>query len=461
MQVSQTSPLKKLEARLLDWLPGSVRARLLSAHAANKAIVRSGFWLVLFVLAAKLVAAGKEMAVAYRYGTSATVEGYLFVFNLLSWPVSLLFSVMSAVFIPRLVALQRDDPEGAVRWQRQVTAWVWLLGTGLGIGVAAVFPALLATGWLGLNAEALEAAQAVLPWLAAMVFLGIVASWHACQLMSRQRHANTFLEAMPAAAIGVAVLAWPAGPAVGALLWGTLIGFALQTVLLLITVRMAGAPVGPTWPPSRPLEPGMLGSVGWMLVGQFVMSGAGVLDQIMLAHMPGGNLAAYGYANRVMALVLALSATVIGRAFLPVLAAQADERLRLDLTRRWARRLFGLGVIAAGVLTALAETMVALLFERGMFSSEDTRRTALLLRLLVLQLPFYVAGIVWVQHILTLPNGSKILCWVAVIAVIVKLSMAFFLYQRFGVGAEAICLGIFGCNVVTWAAFQVYIRYVH
>ncbi len=84
MQVSRTSPLKKLEIRLLDWLPSSVRARLRGAHAANKAIVRSGFWLVLFVLAAKLVAAGKEMAVAYRYGASATVEGYLFVFNLLS-----------------------------------------------------------------------------------------------------------------------------------------------------------------------------------------------------------------------------------------------------------------------------------------------------------------------------------------------------------------------------------------
>jgi len=51
------------------------------------------------------------------------------------------------------------------------------------------------------------------------------------------------------------------------------------------------------------------------------------------------------YANRVMALALTLSATVIGRAFLPVLAAEADERLRLELTRRWAKRFFWLGAL--------------------------------------------------------------------------------------------------------------------
>lgn len=458
MQVSRTSPLKKLEIRLLDWLPSSVRARLRGAHAANKAIVRSAFWLALFVAAAKVVAAGKEIAVAYRYGTSATVEGYLFVFNLLSWPVSLLFSVMSAVFIPRLVALQRDDPEGAVRWQRQVTAWVWLLGTGLGIGVAVGFPPLLATDWLGLEAQAMESAQAVLPWLAGMVTLGIVAGWHACQLMSRQRHANTFLEAMPALAIGVAVLGWPAGPDVNPLLWGTLVGFALQATLLIWVVRMAGAPPSPAWPPGRPFQRGLLGSVGWLLAGQFVMGAAGVVDQILLAHMPSGNLAAYGYANRVMALALTLSATVIGRAFLPVLAAEADARLRLELTRRWAWRLFWLGAIAAGVLTVLAEPMVALLFERGMFSPEDTRYTAWLLRLLALQLPFYIAGIVWVQCILIWPNGTKTLYRVALMATGTKVLIVIALYQMIGLQAEAVCWGVVAGYLVTWLAFMVRTR---
>ncbi len=442
------------ESKVLGQLPAVLQARLRSAHAANKAIVRSAFWLVLFVLAAKLVAAGKEMAVAYRYGTSATVEGYLFVFNLLSWPVSLLFSVMSAVFIPRLVALWRDDPDGAVRWQRQVTTWVWLLAVAAGAGVAAGLPPLLATGWLGLGPPALEAAQAVLPWLAGMVTLGIVAGWHACQLMSRQRYANSLLEAMPALAIGVAVLTWPMGAGVSPLLWGTLVGFAVQAILLLWVVRMAGAPAGPAWPPSHPIQRTMLGSAGWLLAGQFIMGAAGVVDQILLAHMPSGNLAAYGYANRLMALALTLSATVIGRAFLPVLAGEANEAVRLALTRRWARRLISLGAAAALLLIATAQPIVALLLERGNFTPGETARVTHLLRLMALQLPFYLGGTVWVQWVLTRPDAGWKLWWAAVAGTLAKLAVALGLIVWAKWEAEAVCIGITICYFGTWIVLK-------
>lgn len=433
--------ISRLEAWLVKLLPSPLHARLRAAHTANKAILRSAFWLALFVLAAKLVAAGKEMAVAYRYGTSATVEGYLFVFNLLSWPVSLVFGVMSAVLIPRLVALQREDPEGAIHWQRQVTTWVWLLAVALGVGTAVSFPPLLATGWLGLEVTAQEAGQAVLPWLAGMVTLGILASWHACQLMSRQRHANTFLESMPALAIAVAVLAWPTSADVSPLLWGTLTGFALQAVLLLVAVRLAGAPAGPAWPPTWPMHRVIVGRMGWLLAGQFAIGAAGVVDQILLAHMPSGNLAAYSYANRVMALALTLSATVIGRALLPVLAAEADAQLRLELTRRWAWPLFWLCAIAAGVLSVLAEPTVELLFERGMFLPEDVRQTAWLLQLLVWQLPFYVVGLVWVQFFFTTDRGVEVIFKATFLAVFSKLLVVLFLVFGFGVGPESVCMG--------------------
>ncbi|TSE18162.1 hypothetical protein Talka_02330 [Tepidimonas alkaliphilus] len=50
--------IRWLEKRVLAWLPPGVQARLRGAHAANKAFVRSAFWLAMFVLAAKLVAGG-------------------------------------------------------------------------------------------------------------------------------------------------------------------------------------------------------------------------------------------------------------------------------------------------------------------------------------------------------------------------------------------------------------------
>jgi hypothetical protein len=45
----------------------------------------------------KLAGAAKEMAIAWRYGVSDTVDAYVFVFNLATWPVSLWFGVLTVV----------------------------------------------------------------------------------------------------------------------------------------------------------------------------------------------------------------------------------------------------------------------------------------------------------------------------------------------------------------------------
>lgn len=453
--------LQRIEARLVERLPVRIQARLLAAHVASKAIVRSAFWLILFVLAAKLIAAGKEMAVAYRYGTSAMVEGYLFVFNLLSSPVSLLFSVMSAVLIPHLVTQQREDPDRVLRWQRQVTAWVWLVAIVLGSAAALGLPRLLEAGWLGLDGAARSAALSVLPWLAGIVTCGIIAGWHACQLMSRQQLGNTFLEAMPALGVLIAVLAWPTTGGSAPLLWGTLLGFVLQVLLLIGVAKVAGAPIDPSWPPGRPFQRTMMSNASWLVAGQFIMGVAGVVDQVLLAHMSTGNLATYGYANRVMALVLTLSATVVGRAVLPVLANETDAALRLRLTRLWARRLFWLGAAGAAVLIAMAEPVVAALFERGSFTAADTEKTTYLLRLMALQWPLYLVGTIWAQWLLASAHVLTGLWWAALAGTASKIVTSFLLIGCLGWDAEAICVGLVAATLGYWIALRASMRALH
>lgn len=78
---------RRLEQTFLGWLPDPWRSRLRHTHAGHKAAVRGMVWLSVFVLAAKGVAAFKEMAVAYRFGTAEALEGYLLAFNLASWQI--------------------------------------------------------------------------------------------------------------------------------------------------------------------------------------------------------------------------------------------------------------------------------------------------------------------------------------------------------------------------------------
>ena len=61
------------------------------------------------MLIAKFAGAAKEMAVAWRYGVSATVDAYVFVFNLINMPVSIWFSVLTVVLIPIIAKYRISD----------------------------------------------------------------------------------------------------------------------------------------------------------------------------------------------------------------------------------------------------------------------------------------------------------------------------------------------------------------
>ncbi|MCP9443055.1 MAG: hypothetical protein NNA20_10710 [Nitrospira sp.] len=439
--------MSHIERWLLACLPTSWQDRLRATHEANKSIVRSMFWLVLFVLAAKGIATLKEVAVAYRYGTSEVLEGYLLVFNLAIWPVSLAFSVMNFALVPTLVRLAAGDPAASHQWQRQVTTWVWLLAIGLMAVVALGLPIPLERGWLGLTAAGRAAAMDVLPAMAVITGLGIIASWHACQLMSRQRHFNTFLEAMPALGILMFVLLLPAEGA-SPLLWGTVVGFAVQATLIAHAVRAVGLPLALAWPPGKPFQPDLSGRTAWLLTAQLWLTFSTVIDQIVLAHLSAGSLAAYGYASRVLAIVLSLGDTVLGRALLPVLSTTKVDGDGLVLTRRWSIRAFWAGALCAGLLLLVSDSLVRLIFERGAFVAEDSHITSWLLVLLTLQVPPYFAGIVWYQWAVACINDARSLWQVAIAATVSKFTiMALLVWLQLGASAVALA---HVCMIVVW-----------
>lgn len=449
--------MQKFERWLVDCLPSSWGKRLQQAHGDNKAILRSIFWLAIFVLGAKGIAAFKEVAIAYRYGTSEVLEGYLLVFNLANQPVSLLLTVMTSVLVPALVRARQNGTPNGLKWQRQITAWVWIAAVAMSALVAAVLPPMLSRGWLGLTHQGQVTAMTLLPALAAMVGLGIVAAWHACQLMSVQRHTNTFLESLPAMGILAAVLIWPA-PGPDPLLWGTLAGFAVQAVVMAWVARAAGFPIRPAWPPGQPLEPALASNIGWLLATQALMGVTVVVDQIVLAHLPAGSLATYGYANRMMALILTLGTIVLGRALLPVLSGSVDRQWQYTLALNWARRAFWAGIMAAALLMLLAHSLVRVLFQRGAFTASDSTGTAQLLMLMALQLPLYMSMIVWVRWLLSQPRKGKVLWWGAVAGTVAKLTVMFVCIVGFTWGASAVIWGEFARVAAYSALLQMYLH---
>lgn len=368
----------------------------MQATEAHQGIVRGIVAVASFALLGKVAGALKEMAVAWRFGVSAPVDAYLFVQNLMNWPVAVWFSVLTVVLIPLAGRLASERSQELPRFRAELLAVT--LGAGVLLVIAGMvgLPPLLRSDWVGLPPATRALAVHVVPIMALTVLPGLMVGLYSTWLMAGGGHLNTLFEGIPALGILVAVLLFGG---IEALVWGTLAGGLVQLAAVGLAAHRReahGLPAfsltSPTWAPFRQ-------GFAVMMLGQAVMSVTALVEQFFAARLGEGAISQLGYANRIIALVLGVLATGATRATLPVFArlraSGAGHVRRVAL--QWAAWL-ALGAVVLALLGwLLAPWGVRLLFERGTFSRSDTLNVALLLRYGLLQMPFYVASLVLVS----------------------------------------------------------------
>lgn len=393
-------------------------------------------WISLFVFLGKLTGAAKEMALAYRYGVGEEVDAYLFVLNLVSWPVGVWFSVLTVVLVPLVARIRQDATAELPRFRAELFGLALLIGPTLATLAWLGLPSLLRAPWTGLPDTTVAVASEMVPALLFLMPLGVIISLFSAWMLAAGRHANTLLEGVPALAIALAVLMLPGG--IEPLVWGTLAGFAFHLTSLAIPLASRGEIEPPRFTRQSPHWSPFWQGFGIMLAGQAVMSFVGIIDQFFAAHLGTGAIATLSYANRILALILGLGATAVSRATLPVFSkteAQGGAQGH-RLASHWVRLLFLLGVIAMIVAWGSARWAVQLLFERGAFTLQDTLAVTGVLRYGLVQLPFYFAALVLVSYVSS-QRRYTLLFWSGVIGLGSKIIGNMVLIQLFGINGIA------------------------
>ena len=378
-----------------------IRRKLAGLHADHRRIARGAARVAFFLLLGKFAGAAKEMAVAYRYGISEVVDAYQFTMTMASWLPVTLVGALSVVLIPVLVRMRDDSPAGQARFLGELQGVFLLTGLALAGVTWLAWPWVLQWGGQGLSPEVREMSDTLLLAFAPAAMLTLMTGLSAARLRARERHINTLLDSVPALAILVWVLLAADGGSVAPLLWGTLIGYVIQCIWQLkLAARADGIWGSPRVGFSSPAWSGMLAAAGVMIVGQVAMSFVGPIDQYTAANLGQHANATLGYAARLLALVLGVGAASVGRAALPVLAdvqRQGDMARARTMALKWSAAMLCIGAAATAVGWTLAPWGVALLFERGAFTAQDTLEVAQALRWGLLQLPFYFGVLVLVQ----------------------------------------------------------------
>lgn len=381
-------------------LLSTLGTRMRMADPRHVAILRGMLTVAIFALLGKLMSAAKEMAVAYRYGLSAEVDAYQFLYNLLSWPLGVWASVLTAVLVPLAVRMRQSHVGELPRFRAELLGVALIVGLALALLAWSGIRSMLLHGLGGLPDAIARLVLESLPAMSLMLPLGVVIALQSAWMLSAGRHLNTLYDCIPPLLIGAAVLAWPGG-GIKPLIWGTVAGLVAHLGVLLSPARRAIS--APRFSLSSTQWPLFWEGFGIMLLGQALMSLTTVIDQFYAVSLGTGAVATLGFANRILSLVLALAAIAVSRATLPVFSSPdtgAGPRLQ-TVAFAWMRVMFLAGVAAMLACYALAPAGVGLLFERGQFGADDTRQVAEVLRFSLPQLPFYFCSMVLVSYALS------------------------------------------------------------
>lgn len=429
--------------------------RVGALRSEHKRIAVGAAWIASFVLLGKMMAAGRDMALAWRFGLGEVVDAYQLAQTFVLWIPSMLVSTVVVVLVPTLVAMRHRPATERDLFARELHGASIVAGGLLGLVGVAMAPWGLPSlaGNLSPNAQLMASQLVRTTWPVAA--LTVLAGVYGARLMARGSQLNTLLEAIPPLALMVCVLLWPAEAGITPLVCGIGAGIALQTLWLAwLSWRSDGSRSTPTFSHVCTSWPEFARGTAVLLAGQVVMGFVIPVDQYSAGGLGSGAIAALTFANRLVGLLLGLGAVAFARAALPVMAelAVAGQAQRAHaISMNWAGVMLGAGVAVAMCAWPLAPWGVEVLFERGAFGHDDTELVCEAFRWGLLQVPFYFTALVFVQ-LLASRRRYDVIALLAATNLVVKVALNLTFVQSLGIRGLALATGL----MYAWSSLCLY-----
>lgn len=433
----------------------AIHRRLVAAagamHPSNRAIMSSGLYVAAFAITAKLFTVLREVTLAYRYGTSVTIDAFNMAFTVTTWLPVLLVSIASTGLVPMLVSSARDPVE-----HRRMLAE--LNGTVVAIAAALCALAVLLAPWAspliaGTKVPAtLELTTRMIMLMAPVAGLGVLAGYLSARLQAQQRYVYTLGETFPPLGVALSALL-PLDMHNGLLLTGGLvIGTLVQLLFLMLLLYRSDEAFGrlklqftsDRWPVIR-------NAVGTLAIGAAILWLTVPVEQGFAARLGVGAVSSLNYANRLIGMGTSIATIVIARALLPTFAARAADGDIVGSGQqawRWACVCAGVGLCCSLLSWPLIDPAIRILLQRGAFDDQDVMTVDTLIRIGILQLPLFFAGTALVQW-LAATGQYRSISVISGITVVAKISLLQLLVPIYGL--PALMMSTVGMYIVAFA----------
>jgi putative peptidoglycan lipid II flippase len=374
---------------------------------------------------AKLAGAAKVIVTARYFGTGDALDAFLIAFLLPAFFADVVAGCLTPSILPVLSRLRscRSDA-GVSRVARASLTLGIVMMAIMGTVLAACGRYVLPILGSSFTPEKLRLTThllwSLLFWLPASA---CIATWRAvlntCESFAIPAAAPATTPILTMAAL------WMCAPQYGvyALSIGTLAGVLMEAAILAWAVRRRGYPITPGWDGWTPEIRSVWAQYAPLVAGAMISSSCVVVDQAVAAGLGKGSVSALVYGNRFVSVLVAVAATAVGTAALPVfsdLAAKGDWLRLRKSAAMYVGIAFAVSVPAVLVLIAWSEPLVRAFLERGAFSAQATAVVAGIQRFALLQLPFALA-LALLARLAAALQVSSVLARVAVVAFVANL----------------------------------------
>ncbi len=424
---------------MFSWKAGAVQS-------VNRQILNATLIIGSLTFFVHVGTSAKELLVAYRFGIADDLDAFLIAVLLPTLAVTVLAGSFSSAVIP--VYLEVEKRKGV---EAAYGLYTNVLAAAIGVYLTAtVLLALIAAPVLTLLDFSFTPGKLFLTrslfymTLPLLVIKGIAILWASILNAANRFILAAIIPAITPAITIVALLEVGTSWGIYALAFGTVVGALLEAAVLASHLRRTGIPLWPRWNGWTPALAQVLRQYRSLVVGAALMSSTTFVDQAMAAMLGPGSVAALSYGGKVLSFMVVVGATALGTAVLPhfsKMVAAGDWSGLRHTVQTYVRLILWITIPVTCVTVALSEPLAQVLFQRGAFTFDDTQTVSRVQALLLLQLPFYVIGILIVRLISSL-KANSILMWGCVMNFVLNVVLNYVLMQWLQVAGIALSTAI-------------------
>lgn len=221
---------------------------------------------------------------------------------------------------------------------------------------------------------------------------------------------------------------------------GTLVGAALELVLLLTLCKRNNIDFRPRWSGFTDSLKRVLREFGPLAFGGMILASTIFVDQAMAASLEPGSVASLGFGGRITTVVVSLGTGVLASAVFPYFSMMVAQRNWSEIRHTlmtYVRLLAYVTVPLTALLLVFSNEIISLIFERGKFDAEDTQLVGSVQFYYALQIPFHVIAMLAVRLISALQK-NRILMWGTAISLVLNIILNLVFMKYMGVAGIAL-----------------------